>query len=140
MREKQTALKSGSSPLALSSFPKLLDRLCVFAQRLTRDPPAPHRAVYQSAITREIKSMSNQRKTILWNHEYRLPFPVFFLFFMDIKKNCRLRQCSNRQKKRVLISFRNPPDTPSHKWGSVPKNSISVLYTDFRFFQGEFGK
>ena len=86
MREEQTALKSGSSPLALSSFPKLLDRLCVFAQRLTRDPPAPHRAVYQSAITREIKSMSNQRKTILWNHEYRLPFPVFFLFFMDIKK------------------------------------------------------
>ena len=29
MREAKTALKSGSSPLALSSFPKLLDRLCV---------------------------------------------------------------------------------------------------------------
>ncbi len=29
MREAKTALKSGSSPLALSSFPKLFDRLCV---------------------------------------------------------------------------------------------------------------
>ena len=28
MREAKTALKSGSSPLALSSFPKLFDRLC----------------------------------------------------------------------------------------------------------------
>ncbi len=35
MGEKQTALKSGSSPLALSSFPKLSDRLCDFSQRLT---------------------------------------------------------------------------------------------------------
>ena len=29
MREAKTALQSGSSPLALSSFPKLFDRLCV---------------------------------------------------------------------------------------------------------------
>ncbi len=43
MREEQTALKSGSSPLALPSFPKLFDRLCDFRKDSTGITEEPAR-------------------------------------------------------------------------------------------------